>query len=72
MVQVTITNTGQLPPDFDFPHSPTTGAGLHLIATLLPRKSATLTWEQQGEHVVTRLELAPPIINLEQGEIGIL
>lgn len=72
MVLLTVTNPGQLPPDFDFPHSPTTGAGLHLIASLLPRKSATLSWEQQGEHVTARLELAPPIITLEQGEMEIL
>lgn len=68
-VQVTITNSGQLPSDFDFPRLPTNGAGLHLIASLLPRKAATLSWQQQDDHVVVQLELAPPIITLEQEEM---
>jgi two-component sensor histidine kinase len=68
-VQVTITNSGQLPSDFDFPRLPTNGAGLHLIASLLPRKAATLSWRQQDDHVVVQLELAPPIITLEQEEM---
>lgn len=72
MVQVTITNLGQLPPDFDFPRLPTTGAGLQLIASLLPRKSATLSWKQQDDNVIVQLALAPPIIILEQEEMEIL
>lgn len=72
MVQVTITNLGQLPPDFDFPYHPTTGAGLQLIASLLPRTSATLSWQRQDDNVIVRLELAPPIITLEQEEMEIL
>ncbi len=71
-VQVTITNLGQLPSDFDFPYHPTTGAGLQLIASLLPRKSATLSWTQQDGNVIVRLELAPPIITLEQEEMETL
>ncbi|MDO9366257.1 MAG: PAS domain S-box protein, partial [Methylotenera sp.] len=62
----------QLPPDFDFPHLPTTGAGLQLVASLLPRKSATLSWKQQDGNVIVQLELAPPIITLEQEEMETL
>jgi two-component sensor histidine kinase len=72
MVQVTITNPGRLPPDFDFPRLPTTGTGLQLIASLLPRKYANLSWEQLGDTVAAQLELAPPIITLEQEEMEIL
>ena len=72
MVQVTIANSGQLPPDFDFPRLSTTGAGLQLVASLLPRKSATLSWKQQDGNVIVRLELAPPIITLEQEEMETL
>jgi len=72
MVQVTITNSGQLPPDFDFPSLPATGAGLQLVASLLPRKSATLSWKQQDGNVIARLELAPPIITLEQEKMETL
>lgn len=66
MIQVTITNPGQLPADFNFPRLHASGAGLQLIASLLPRKSATLSWEQQGNNVAARLELAPPVITLEE------
>jgi len=69
-VQITIINPGQLPPGFDFPRFPNTGAGLQLVASLLPRKSATLTWKQRDGNVVVLLELAPPIITLEQEEVG--
>lgn len=72
MIQVTITNPGQLPPDFNYPRLHTAGAGLQLIASLLPRKSATLSWEQQGGNVTAKLDLAPPIITLEQEEMETL
>lgn len=72
MVQVTISNLGQLPLGFDFPRSPATGAGMQLIASLLPRKSATLSWKQQDDNVIVQLELAPPIITLEQEEMETL
>ena len=66
MVQVIITNPGQLPSDFEYPRKSSIGTGLQLIASLLPRKGVSLSWTQEGKTVITSFELAPPIINLEQ------
>lgn len=66
MVQVTITNPGQLPQDFDFPLSHTTGIGLQLVSSLLPKKGVNLSFENLGDKVFTRLELGPTIITLEK------
>jgi two-component sensor histidine kinase len=66
IVQVTIRNAGQLPRD-----DVQTGAhrsGLQLIAALMPRQGARLVREQHGDQVVTLLELAPPVISLDQKE----
>jgi len=45
------------------PHS-----GLQLIAALMPRHGATLAREQQGDMVITMLELASPVISLDSME----
>ena len=61
VVQVKITNAGQLASDggrTDTPHS-----GLHLISALMPPKGARIVQEQQGDLVITLLELAPPVIS---------
>ncbi len=64
--QILISNHGQLPLDFDFENRIGTGTGLQLVATLLPRKGASLTWQQQGNLVVTALHLTQPVICAKQ------
>ena len=59
-VQIIIRNVGQLASDAQpsgAPHS-----GLQLIAALMPRTGASLVIKQEGERVITLLELAPPVI----------
>lgn len=66
MVQITITNTGQLSPyggPTDIRHN-----GLQLIAALMPRIGAHIVWDQQGDRVITLLEIEYPIISLELKE----
>ncbi|MGZ8190162.1 MAG: sensor histidine kinase [Methylococcaceae bacterium] len=64
-IRITINNIGQLSPDFDFDRQSRISAGLNLVASLLPRVGALLSWQQQGDRVLTVLELQPPIITLE-------
>jgi PAS domain S-box-containing protein len=45
--------------------APKFGTGLQLATALLPKKNASLTWEQSGEVVITRIELTTPIIVIE-------
>ena len=59
-VEVVISNVGQLAGDatpLGTPHS-----GLQLISALMPRTGARLVMAQEGERVITLLELAPPVI----------
>ncbi|MEQ1601749.1 MAG: PAS domain-containing protein [Methylophilaceae bacterium] len=69
MIQVSITNPGQLPANFDFHTQTGIGTGLQLVASLLPRSGADLAWEQREDNVCVRLQLAPPIITQEKEEI---
>lgn len=64
VIQVSIRNTGRLRSDTNHP----TGlhAGLQLIDSLLPNDGARLTMEQHDNEVITRLELEPPVIHLEE------
>ena len=69
VVQVTITNPGRLPPDFNLSQVPVTGTGLQLVSSLLPKKGANLSFENFGDIVSTRLELGPTTITLEKEEM---
>lgn len=44
---------------------PQFGTGLQLVSALLPKKNVALSWEQSGDLVITRIELAVPIIVIE-------
>jgi len=58
-VQITIANAGKFTDD----GAPKAQAhGLQLVAALLPRRGARLVREQQGDRVITLLELEPPAI----------
>ncbi len=61
-IALTIHNTGHISPGFGLDHPSAFGTGLDLVASLLPPKGIHLTWKQQGETVVTTLELEPPVI----------
>lgn len=69
MVQVTITNPGRLPPDFNLSQVPVTGTGLQLVSSLLPKKGANLSFKNIDNIVSTRLELGPTTITLEKEEM---
>ena len=59
-VQVVIANPAQLPEDFSLTRFPGGVSGLGLVRALLPRRSASLTIEQQGPLVVATVSLSPP------------
>lgn len=62
-VQITIFNSGRLA--LDRPPSHTGQSGLQLIAALLPREGAHIDRSQQGDEVVTRIEVGPPVVSRE-------
>ncbi len=49
-----------LPQDFDFDGGRGLGGGLELVGTLLPRKTARLTFRQRGDEVIASLCLVLP------------
>jgi PAS domain S-box-containing protein len=57
-VKIVINNPGQLP-------LVTSGTGLQLVASLLPKTGSHLSWHQLGPNVSTQLELTAPIIAFE-------
>jgi PAS domain S-box-containing protein len=61
-VTVEIVNPGQLPEGFALQNVKSGVSGLGLVRALLPRRSAILSLEQQGEDVCCRLELIPPSV----------
>lgn len=61
-VTVEIANPGRLPEGFALQNIRSGVSGLGLVRALLPRRSAILSLEQQGEDVVCRLELIPPSV----------
>jgi len=64
-IRLTIYNTGQIPAGFGLDDTTGFGTGLQLVASLLPRAGARLTWEQQGDLVITTLDLDEPVIQKE-------
>ena len=59
-VHVVIANPAQLPEGFSLGRFPGGVSGLGLVRALLPRRSASLTIEQQGPRVVATVSLSPP------------
>jgi PAS domain S-box-containing protein len=59
-VHIRISNRGALPPGFSLARYPGGVSGLGLVRALLPRRSATLTVEAEGENVVAIVSLVPP------------
>lgn len=63
-VSVCIHSPGHLPEGFDVNRVPGGVSGLGLVRALLPRRSAKLSLTQQGEQVLTQVDLRPPGILL--------
>ena len=61
-VTVEIVNPGRLPEGFALQNVKSGVSGLGLVRALLPRRSAILSLEQQGDDVCCRLELIPPSV----------
>ncbi|MFN3303721.1 MAG: PAS domain-containing protein [Roseateles sp.] len=61
-VTVEIVNPGRLPDGFALQNVRSGVSGLGLVRALLPRRSAILSLEPQGDDVVCRLELVPPSV----------
>ncbi|KQV89593.1 sensor histidine kinase [Pelomonas sp. Root1237] len=61
-ITVEIANPGRLPEGFALQNVKSGVSGLGLVRALLPRRSAILSLEQQGDDVVCRLELIPPSV----------
>lgn len=59
-VLLRIVNDGQLPAGFDLKQIRGGVSGLGLVRALLPRRSALLTLQQEGEQVLCELSLWPP------------
>ncbi|WP_158288861.1 PAS domain S-box protein [Rubrivivax albus] len=68
---VDIRHAGQLPEAFDLARFPGGVSGLGLVRALLPRRSATLSLEQVGEEVLTRVRLSPPSVRRDAGAAGV-
>jgi PAS domain S-box-containing protein len=61
-VRLHIANLGKLPEGFNLDRFPGGVAGLGLVRALLPRRSATLNIEQQGNEVVVHVSLREPSV----------
>ncbi len=59
-VLLRISNEGQLPPGFDLAQIRGGVSGLGLVRALLPRRSALLSLQQEGDRVLCELSLWPP------------
>ncbi|MBB3196562.1 PAS domain S-box protein [Roseateles terrae] len=59
-VLLRISNEGQLPPGFDLKQIRGGVSGLGLVRALLPRRSALLSLQQEGDRVLCELSLWPP------------
>lgn len=62
-VSIVIRNQGRLSAS-SAKTTPHFGTGLQLATVLLPKKNASLSWEQKDEYVLTRIELTAPIVEI--------
>ena len=65
-LKISINNPGTLPAGFDVAQVRGGVSGLGLVRALLPRRSATLSLQQQGADVVAQVELRPPSVRLPE------
>ncbi len=69
-LQLRMVNRGRLPPGFDLAQVRGGVSGLGLVRALLPRRSATLSLQQEGEDVAGIVALRPPGVRLPSAELG--
>jgi hypothetical protein len=63
-LRIEIRNPGHLPEGFSLARYPGGVSGLGLVRALLPRRSASLSMEPQGDEVVACVRLVPPGVQL--------
>jgi PAS domain S-box-containing protein len=63
-VRIAVANAGELPAGFDVSQVRSAVSGLGLVRALLPRRSAMLTLQQQGDEVVAQIQLRAPSVLL--------
>jgi PAS domain S-box-containing protein len=61
-VRIAVRNRARLPAGFQLGRIPNGVSGLGLVRALLPRRGASLSIEQHGEHVVATIALGPPVV----------
>ncbi|MGZ5798910.1 MAG: PAS domain S-box protein, partial [Caldimonas sp.] len=61
-VRIAVANRARLPDGFSLARIPNGVSGLGLVRALLPRRSATLRIEQEGEQVVATVVLHEPVV----------
>ncbi|MDP3822596.1 MAG: PAS domain S-box protein [Burkholderiales bacterium] len=61
-VRIKVSNRATLASGFDLMRIPGGVSGLGLVRALLPRRSARLTLEQNGDRVVAEMVLQPPVV----------
>lgn len=67
-VRIVISNTARLAEGFSLAQFPGGVSGLGLVRSLLPRRGASLTLEQQGAHVVATVAVVPPrVLRVDTG-----
>jgi two-component sensor histidine kinase len=70
-LQISVNNPGSLPPGFDVAQVRGGVSGLGLVRALLPRRTATLSLQQQGADVVAQVELRPPSVRLPEAAVAV-
>ena len=61
-VRIAVRNRARLPAGFSLGRIPNGVSGLGLVRALLPRRGASLSIEQAGDHVVASVVLGEPVI----------
>ncbi|MDP3700393.1 MAG: MASE1 domain-containing protein [Hylemonella sp.] len=69
VIRITMSNEGTLAASSGAADG--NSGGLMLIDSMMPRSGATLSIQQLGNHVITCLELAPPVISIEPRTIHV-
>ena len=72
VLSIAIANQGHLPAGFDLARYPGSLSGLGLARALLPRRTATMSLDQQGDEVVARVQLRSPSVLRDPAPVPVL